>query len=79
MSWQPIETAPKDGREVLFVSFLEGYKALYEVGHYSPITHDKFESCGDGIYKKITATVAEFSNDNSHRMTHWHELPEPPK
>lgn len=64
-AWQPIETAPKDGRDVL----------LYDAE--PPITkHNRiyigcwFEPANDWIIDEANGIVL--------RPTHWHELPEPP-
>ena len=65
--WQPIETAPKDGTEVLVWSEHGGVESAYwEAGCYG--------HSGWTIYQ-IRTEIAE----PDFPPTHWMPLPEPPK
>ena len=74
-SWQPIETAPRDG--TFFVIFTHGE---YEVGRYAPSFWASFEDAGNGYYKKVDRHMTDWSGfNNFHAATHWMPLPPPPK
>lgn len=67
MDWQPIETAPKDGTEVIL--YVADFDSV-TTGWYSSRTglwprHDEFTEDGDAC--------------NIGLPTHWMPLPEPPK
>lgn len=69
--WQPIETAPKDGTNLLLY-LPESEKRPIVVGYYSiPLGHEDesywFEVEGDGGFMIDVPA------------THWMPLPEPPK
>ena len=79
MTWQPIETAPKDGTEIL----------LFERGEYGGISVLHWRREEHYLNGKPTGFAdtgwctpgehvsAEF---NAYfKPTHWHTLPEPPK
>lgn len=75
MNWQPIETAPKDGTEII----------LY---NGNDISIGYFASCGydnDDRYQWIVFDADIFPGmlngwpNNEHGPTHWMPLPEPPK
>jgi hypothetical protein len=61
--WQPIETAPRDGTEILFWVAPEMSEGWAEVGHW-------FETAHDGWW--VAHTIER-------KPTHWMPLPEPPK
>ncbi len=70
--WRPIETAPKDGTEIL-----GWHTNVYEYGEPSgPLVirwdwpWDFWAACGVGGY--------EFEQDRTN-FTHWMPLPDPPK
>jgi hypothetical protein len=68
MSWQPIETAPRDGTSILVYADYKMFVARWiEQNPYCPgwwhvddNKYDQFALCG-------------------HEPTHWMPLPEPPK
>lgn len=65
MSWQKIETAPKDGTKVLV--FQKGNpNALWDAHKKDKIKIDSFKN--GNFYKKSTEV----------EYTHWQYLPEPP-
>lgn len=62
--WQPIETAPKDGREVLIIRDF-GVSTRYgaKVGSFSPPKN---------------AWVSTYEGQTVYEPTHWMPLPAPP-
>jgi hypothetical protein len=77
MEWQPIETAPKDGREVILaVETRAGITHGVLVGHYMPGGHciEDHPPIADGWY---------FWNgcmfDKAAIPTHWMDMPHHPK
>jgi hypothetical protein len=70
--WRPIETAPKDGSEVLILD-------SEEVVH-----HASYDGPSDGaIYGRTPSTYNWFSRScgqtiSDHYVTHWRPLPAPP-
>lgn len=67
--WQPIETAPKDGKPALF--FQKGNPdALYEPARKEKIRVDYYRYPNDkSAYRECPES----------RYTHWMPLPEPPQ
>ena len=70
MNWQPIETAPRDGTEVLVCRVYEGGQARYAVAY----NYDD----GNGWRDMGDLGWAGMTNDDDNRPTHWMPLPEPP-
>ena len=77
MEWQPIETAPKDGREVILaVEARAGITHGVLVGHYMPGGHciEDHPPIASGWY---------FWNgcmfDKAARPTHWMQMPNHPQ
>lgn len=66
--WQPIETAPRDGTNILVWWSAEFHCPV--VAHYA----DKYENSGIGW--KITGWGNVISRSSP---THWMHLPQPPK
>lgn len=63
--WQPIETAPKDGRE--FLAFIPG-------------NDEDFDRCAVLFWKGSYSYFAEYAWDmEQHYPTHWMPLPPPPE
>lgn len=76
--WQPIETAPRDGR--WFVIARAGEDDFMEVGRYSPMKHYRLEEAGGGLYRKVPYVAYEWAGfSNFHRATHWMPLSAPPQ
>ena len=67
MSWQPIETAPKDGSDILFWSQRGGYFA----GNWPP-------ECRPGSWEKARGRWTGSSDRKAEIATHWQPLPPPP-
>ena len=77
--WQPIETAPKDGRLILVARIGENIgMGPVEVTSWCVMENWHLECVGDGLYRKAYDPPTEFWNGNGHRATHWMPLPEPP-
>ena len=62
--WQPIETAPKEGREILGAFVGNGWIA------YSVVRWHKHRNGQTGNFKHMSGVW---------NPTHWMPLPEPPK
>jgi hypothetical protein len=70
--WQPIETAPKDGTEILGYApgvFLNGSGRLVIWWVADRYAKEEFWACYNDRWD---------SNESAH-VTHWQSLPEPPK
>ncbi|AHD10043.1 DUF551 domain-containing protein [Phaeobacter gallaeciensis] len=76
MDWQPIETAPKDGTEILAVYVPSGKFSP----DFSIVEWDGKSWVGkcDG-YRSIEAQSDFHTNYHEPFLTHWMPLPEPPK
>jgi hypothetical protein len=78
MEWQPIDTAPRDGTEVLL--FIPNAEPRIRIGHY--VVTQKFTYDEHG--KKVGPITYWFSYERSVRLrldihpSHWMPLPEPP-
>lgn len=68
--WQPIETAPRDGAEVLVCRAYEDGKAEYAVAH----NYDD----GNGWRDMGDLGWAGMIHDDDNQPTHWMPLPPPP-
>lgn len=80
MKWQPIETAPRDGRYFLTGNFHNSFDELgeYEIARYNPRTGTEYVEAGEGLFRANPVTYYEFTSDNWHRATHWCEIPKEP-
>jgi hypothetical protein len=75
--WQPIETAPKDGTEILLrVKKRAGVTGKYLVGHYMEEGSycDEYPPIDKGWYFWNGCSF-----DKASEPTNWMHLPEPPK
>ena len=63
--WQPIETAPKDGAEILITASGEVYAASWKCGEWRPIDQNNYYSEWDGFKEGV--------------IIKWQHLPQPPK
>lgn len=83
-SWQPIETAPKDGTDILAFDPTGGVddEPVYAVVRWYQHRSETFEEAGNGLYRKVIDDICAFWYGASYtpfRATHWQPLPEPPK
>lgn len=69
-SWQPIETAPKDGTRILGYGLI-GFETTTMA---ATVIWDKFYSEWHGHPSEATEYSVEAC-----KLTHWMPLPEPPK
>lgn len=78
--WKPIETAPKDGTQILIARAGDdvGVNEI-EITEWFSIEQNHYERIKDDIYRKVTDKPIEGWNGNGHRATHWMPLPSPPK
>lgn len=77
MTWQPIETAPRDGREIL-VYFAGRLASTYRVGWYNlhgETTPENGLWCVDDE-KNGPYPLRRY---NAEDATHWQPLPPPPE
>ncbi|MEO0943239.1 MAG: DUF551 domain-containing protein [Pseudomonadota bacterium] len=68
MEWQPIETAPKDGTEVILFYWWYIDGGLVTAGYWHPV----FDDVKGGFW------YADLVNAGAADPTHWMPLPEPP-
>ena len=80
--WQPIETAPKDGTEVIGI-FVQQYEGFDTTTVYGPWTvafrHGKWASSWDG--SRVIEYQGDWGTDYKSPdldPTHWRPLPSPP-
>jgi len=81
--WQPIETAPKDGRDILILAHGMCIQARFEPGSWSsdtpiaPAEYDGAVWCG--FDDQVNFEIEETDHGDFHgRVTHWMPLPAPP-
>jgi hypothetical protein len=77
IDWQPIETAPRDGTEVLScaVDYPEDISIVsFRLGRYG----NTWVGMCDGV-PAIEAQGDTFTEYHTPFVTHWMPLPEPPK
>lgn len=72
MEWQPIETAPKDGSDVLLYFPLEGLKG------WSRVVICHWRTIGDERGHWVWQDRAVRGYSDAYKPTHWMPLPEPP-
>ena len=79
MIWQPIETAPKDGRQILaYLPYGRGYQAIVKWNHANNDWYVALEfqrPKPDNPSKMIPWITFRYALEPSH----WMPLPEPPK
>ena len=78
--WQPIASAPRDGRHFITANFLNSFdeRGEYEIARFDPREYDAYEAAENGLFRKVTKISYEFTSDNWHRATHWAEIPKEP-
>lgn len=77
--WQPIETAPKDGRRVL-VTWEDQIRAAYWDGDFGT-SYDEATDTVTQIGAWTDGAVLSFNYEETHSYhpTHWMPLPDPPE
>lgn len=77
-SWQPIETAPKDGTHVMLFwpNIPAGIKSLKSTSKATGISVGWYEASEHGVGFMSEGDFAV--PINQHDCTHWMPLPEPP-
>jgi hypothetical protein len=76
--WQPIETAPKDGRWILTCRKGEGPEH-WEICAHEPSMWPTYELVEGDIYRRVDKPIHDWRGaSNFHRATHWMPLPPPP-
>lgn len=79
MEWQPIETAPKDGTQIIILAC----GMLVEVGCWAPHAHRDYPwavAHGEEYYERLAdVVVTEVNGYSEEAVTHWMPLPEAPK
>ncbi len=76
LGWQPIETVPRDGTEVITICMRDD-PPCYEIDSWYVGKTDKYTERPDGLYEKRDEEWGTWSQ-NGHRATHWMPLPKPP-
>jgi hypothetical protein len=80
MEWQPIETAPKDGTQILVARAGDSVGVDdIEITEWCVMARSHYEHVEGDLYRKVEEEPHCFWNGNGHRATHWMPLPEPPK
>jgi len=83
--WQPIETAPKDGSEILILAHKMAIQARYCPGEWSedtplgPAEYSGAVWCAFDDAEQFE--IEEYPDGSAHHwpVTHWMPLPAPPK
>lgn len=68
--WQPIETAPKDNREIAILIYAK-HCGMYRVAYY--------DTEADSTYPWHVEDAAEGFNHHKDWPSHWRPLPDPPE
>lgn len=86
--WQPIETAPKDGTDVIVRCYAAGAEFVHIAWYRSK---DEWEESGqycggwdsladwEGWWSYVRTSVSQERLEGWHAPTHWMPLPAPPK
>lgn len=77
MEWQPIETAPRDGRDIIVVTVYAEIPTPF-VACWSD-TFCEWIIGGDCVFGLVVNGAVNIDDTCSINPTHWMPLPEPPK
>lgn len=75
-TWQPIETAPKDGTHILVCL---GPYDFHNFNSRPPMVVHWWGYEGESGFYLSTGIVQDSYNDQPIEFTHWMPLPDPPK
>lgn len=83
MTWQPIETAPRDGTDILvyyeFATVPIAHIARWDDGEMWDSTGFSSQEEAAGWWSNIESFVSQHKLSGYNTPTHWMPLPEPPK
>lgn len=77
MEWQPIETAPKDGTNIMV--WADGYSWPEVVRYEKYDDEDAKEIGSEGYWTFSEELLASVANPEEDLMTHWMPLPKAPE
>lgn len=72
MTWQPIETAPKDGTRILAYTLC----GEFEIVEYYEISKASFVEAENGLYRRVESVEGYWSGNG---FKYWQPLPPPPE
>lgn len=83
MQWRPIETAPKDGADIL-IGFDSASVWVVHVAWWRDSSDEGFSECGFdqsdvGWWSYVKGAVTQEQLNGYRTPTHWMPLPPPPK
>ena len=86
MEWQPIETAPKDGSNILLLAYGMAIEAWYSPGEWSddtPVSPAEYSGAAwvafdDAVQFEVEEGAGPDCSDFHGPVTHWMPLPAPP-
>ncbi len=79
--WQPIETAPKDGTQILaagsFCKAYDGKLGPFSIWVVKWEESEELQDAGDGLFRKVK--TGQWCGSINFQATHWMPLPDPPE
>lgn len=80
MEWQPIETAPKDGTEILGLHHYKGHEPDYSIVRWQHAKWGAYAWVAQADGQRAIESQTDFGTDYVEPfVTHWMNLPSPPK
>jgi hypothetical protein len=77
MSWQPIETAPKDGRDIIVMYVHIDTQCVHSA--YYATAAEGYEAGDIGWWSYVFSEVSRTKLEGFMAPTHWMPLPPPPE